>query len=36
MPKAAIEMRAVSEVLALDRIGPRLAALAAPKAKVHG
>lgn len=36
MPKAAAELNAASEILALDQIGPRIASLLAPKPKPHG
>lgn len=36
MPKAAAELHAASEILALDRIGPRLLALLTPETKRHG
>jgi two-component system, chemotaxis family, response regulator WspF len=32
MPKAAAEMKAASEILSLDKIGPRLTTLLTPKA----
>jgi two-component system response regulator WspF len=35
MPKAAAELRAATEVLPLERIGPRLKSLLAAKTKVH-
>jgi len=36
MPKAAAELDAATEILALDRIGPRLKHLLAQKRKAHG
>src|SRR4051812_9936969 len=36
MPKAAVELQAVSEVLPLHRIGPRLGALVSEDLNVHG
>ena len=36
MPGAAAELQAVSEVLALDKIGPRLTNIVTQKMKVHG
>ncbi len=36
MPKAAAELEAATEILALDRIGPRLKHLVAQKRKLHG
>ena len=36
MPKAAAQLQAAREILALDKIGPRLANLLAATEKVHG
>jgi two-component system response regulator WspF len=36
MPKAVAELKAATEILPLDKIGPRLATLVAPKLKAHG
>jgi two-component system response regulator WspF len=36
MPKAAAELQAASEILPLEQIGPRIAALLAQKTKAHG
>ena len=36
MPKAAVELQAVSEVLPLHRIGPRLGALVSEDLNIHG
>ena len=36
MPKAAAELDAATEILALDKIGPRLLSLLMPTAKLHG
>jgi two-component system response regulator WspF len=36
MPKAAAELRAATEVLPLERIGPRLVTLLAQKVRIHG
>jgi two-component system response regulator WspF len=36
MPKAAAEAHAATEILALDKIGPRISNLLAPRKKVHG
>jgi chemotaxis response regulator CheB len=35
MPKAAIELQAAAEILALERIGPRLVELISVKARVR-
>jgi chemotaxis response regulator CheB len=35
MPKAAAELEAASEILPIERIGPRLVQLLSQKAKVH-
>ena len=36
MPGAAAELHAASEILALDKIGPRLTNIVAQRLKVHG
>ena len=36
MPKAAAELQAASEILALDNIGPRLLALLTQRTQRHG
>ncbi len=36
MPGAAVELRAATEILSLDKIGPRLTSIVAQKAKPHG
>ena len=36
MPGAAAELRAASEILALDKIGPRLTNIVAQRMKAHG
>ena len=36
MPRAAAELHAASEILALDKIGPRLRNIVTQKIKAHG
>jgi chemotaxis response regulator CheB len=36
MPRAAAQLDAASEILALDKIGPRLRSIVTPRTAVHG